>query len=274
MIKVENVSFKYEDEYVLKDLNFSVNEGEIIAIVGKNGSGKSTIGKLVSGIIKLKEGHIYIDDIDILNKKNIKLIRNKVGIVFQNPENQIIFNNIYDELAFSIKDVSQKEIEEKIENALSNVDMIKYKNHELYTLSLGQKQRIAIAETLVRNPKYIILDEPNSMIDSSGKHKIHEIIKKLKKSGYTIVCITNLAEEILFADRVLILDNGKIAHEIQKKDLLEKIDILKQYNIKEPTVLEILYKLKENGIKLDIKDFTVDNLVETIKERIFNEKSN
>lgn len=274
MIKVENVSFKYEDEYVLKDLNFSVNEGEIIAIVGKNGSGKSTIGKLVSGIIKLKEGHIYIDDIDILNKKNIKLIRNKVGIVFQNPENQIIFNNIYDELAFSIKDVSQKEIEEKIENALSNVDMIKYKNHELYTLSLGQKQRIAIAETLVRNPKYIILDEPTSMIDSSGKHKIHEIIKKLKKSGYTIVCITNLAEEILFADRVLILDNGKIAHEIQKKDLLEKIDILKQYNIKEPTVLEILYKLKENGIKLDIKDFTVDNLVETIKERIFNEKSN
>ena len=234
MIKIENVSYKYKDcnHKILNNLNFSVNDGEIIAIVGKNGSGKSTIGKLIAGITNLKEGNIIIDGLDITDKKNYQLISNKIGIVFQNPENQIIFNNIYDELAFSLKNLTKVEIENRIDLALRQVEMLDFKNEDLYTLSLGQKQRIMIAEVLSKNPKYIILDEPTTMIDSYGKEKIYEIIQKLKKQGYTIICITNLADEILLADRTLILNNGEIAYEVDKKDLINNYPIFENFRYK------------------------------------------
>ena len=208
MIKVENVSFKYKnsDKKILDNLNFEVKDGEIIVIVGQNGSGKSTIGKLISGIIKLKQGNITVDDLMIKDKK----VQDKIGIVFQNPENQIIFNNIYDELSFSLKGLEKSEIERRIENSLQQVGMLEYKNNDLYSLSLGQKQRIMIAEVLTKKPKYIIFDEPTTMIDSEGKESIYQIIANLKDEGYTIICITNLADEILIADRTLILQNGKI----------------------------------------------------------------
>lgn len=174
MTKVENVSFKYKNSQrkILDNLNFSVKDGEVVAIVGQNGSGKSTIAKLICGIIKLKEGSIIIDDLDISKRKNYNVLQDKIGIVFQNPENQIIFNNIYDELSFSLKNLDKVEIEKRINKALTQVDMIKLKNEDLYSLSLGQKQRIMIAEVLAKNPKYIILDETTTMIDSQGKEKI------------------------------------------------------------------------------------------------------
>ena len=147
MINIENVSFKYKNsDYILKNINFSVNDGEVIAIVGKNGSGKSTLGRLIAGITKLKEGTITIDNIH--TSKDIKTIREKVGIVFQNPENQIIFNNIYDELSFSLRNLNQSEIDNRISTSLKQVDMYDFKDKDLYALSLGQKQRIMIAEIL------------------------------------------------------------------------------------------------------------------------------
>lgn len=264
MIKIENVSFKYkESEMILNNLNFQINEGEILAIVGKNGSGKSTIGKLISGILKLKNGKILIDDIDISKSKNIN---SKIGIVFQNPENQIIFSNIYDEISFSLQNLSKEEIEKRVEESLKKVDMLEAINKDLYTLSLGQKQRVMIAEVLARNPKYIILDEPTAMIDSLGKEKIYKIIKDLKGQGYTIISITNLADEILLADRTLILENGQIEAEISKKELLQKVDILKKYEIKLPTILEIVAKLKENGINIDIEDYNLEQLVKALSK--------
>lgn len=276
MIKLENVSFKYKNgnSKTLDNLNFSVNDGELVAIVGKNGSGKSTIGKLISGITKLKEGKIFIDDIDISKTKNYKLIQDKIGIVFQNPENQIIFNNIYDELSFSLKNLDKIEIEKRIDYALNQVGMLDYKKHDLYSLSLGQKQRIMIAEILAKKPQYIILDEPTTMIDSHGKEKIYEIIMDLKKQGFTIICITNLADEILLADRTLILDEGKIVYDINKKDLINKSNILEKFDIKQPTLLKILTKLKDNGIALNLQDFSTDELVKSLKGLINNEKHN
>ena len=182
MIKLENVSFKYRnsEHIVLDNLSFSINDGEVIAIVGQNGSGKSTIGRLISGIAKLKQGNIFIDDLDISQKNNRKLIRDKVGIVFQNPENQIIFNNIYDELAFSLSGCDKFEIEERVSTALKQVGMFDYKNRDLYSLSLGQKQRIIIAEVLAQHPKYIIFDEPTTMLDGIGKELVYDIISYLK----------------------------------------------------------------------------------------------
>lgn len=270
MIKVENVSFKYKnnDSKILHNLNFSINDGEIVAIVGKNGSGKSTIAKLISGITKLKEGHIIIDGLDVSKDKSS--IYDKIGVVFQNPENQIIFNNIYDELSFSLKNLEKTEVEERINNALEEVDMLDLKNQDLYTLSLGQKQRIMIAEVLAKKPKYIIFDEPTTMIDSNGKEKIYKIIKTLKSKGYTIICITNLADEILLADRTLVLDNGKIAEEIKKEDLVNKVELLEKYEITVPTLLKLAKNLKENNINLDLKEFSIQELVGGLK-KIINE---
>lgn len=270
MIKVENVSFKYKNTgtTILDNLNFEVKDGETIVIVGQNGSGKSTIGKLISGIIKLRQGNITIDGLKIKDKK----ATDKIGIVFQNPENQIIFNNIYDELSFSLKGIEKAEIESRIENSLKLVGMLEYKKSDLYSLSLGQKQRIMIAEVLAKKPKYIIFDEPTAMIDSKGKEIIYGIIENLNKEGYTIICITNLAEEILLADRTLILKDGKIAHEIKKEELIDKSYLLKECGIKEPLLLEILNKLRENEIFIDMKNFTVNELINKLKGKIKNEK--
>ena len=264
--------FKYKSNKtnILEGLNFSVNDGEIIAIVGENGSGKSTIGRLISGILKLKSGSIKIDDIDV--NKNYNLIKDKIGIVFQNPENQIIFNNIYDELSFSLKELEKSEINERIDWALKQVGMYEFKEHDLYTLSLGQKQRIMIAEVLSKKPKYIILDEPTTMIDSQGKEEIYKIIRELKKQKYTIICITNLADEILLADKTLILDNGKIVHEIAKEDLINKAYLLDKFSIRQPTLLKILTELKKNGIDLNAKDFSISELIEILKVKIKNDK--
>jgi energy-coupling factor transport system ATP-binding protein len=266
MIKIENVSFQYRgtDTKVLDNLNLEIQEGEIIAIVGKNGCGKSTLGKLIAGILPLKQGSITIDELDSKNKKKEQEIRNKIGIVFQNPENQIVFSNIKDEISFALKGLSREEINNRVQQALEKVDMLQVKEQDLYNLSLGQKQRVMIAEILAKNPKYIILDEPTTMIDSLGKDKIYQIIKSLKQQGYTLICITNLADEILLADRTLILENGNLVAEIKKEELVNKAREIEKHDIKLPTLLEILCKLNEKGKKINLQDYTVEELVEKL----------
>lgn len=262
MINISNLSFKYKNSNnILSNINLEIQEGETIAIVGENGSGKSTLAKLISGILKTKQGKIIIDDLDLSKKEDHKEAVKKVGIVFQNPENQIIFNSIYDELSFALKDLSKEEIGERITNSLKKVNMYDFINKDLYELSLGQKQRIAIAEILAKKPKYIIFDEPTTMIDSTGKEQIYDIIKNLKKEGYTIIYTSNLAEEILLADRILILKNGQIVNEIKKENLMASANILEQNGIKLPMIMEIALKLKIN-----LKEFTIEELIEKIKQ--------
>ena len=269
MIRVEKVTFGYQKrKEILKDINLEINDKETVVIMGKNGSGKSTLGKLISGILKTKKGKIFIDDLDIVDKNNKEEIRKKIGIVFQNPENQIIFNQVEDEMSFALKGLEQENVQERIESSLRKVAMEDKRKEDLYQLSLGQKQRIVIGEVLAKQPKYIIFDEPTTMIDSQGKEKIYHIIEELKKEGYTILYITNMAEEMLLADRIVLLHEGQIVEQIKKEELVSKLDVFAQYDIKIPIILEIIQKFKQEGIELMLTNYTVNELVTKLKEVI------
>lgn len=266
MIQIKQLSYKYKTakEPVLKGVDFEVKSGEIVAVVGKNGSGKSTLGKLVTGILRPAKKAIYIDDLDVSEKKNHEGIFQKSAIVFQNPENQIIFSNVRDEIAFAMRGLT--ETDARINKALKLVDMAEYKDANLYDLSLGQKQRIILAEALVREPKYLILDEPTTMIDSEGKEKIHEIIRDLAKGGMGILLITNSAEELLLADRILFLANGKVGEIVRKTELLDKAEAFERHGIAKPLMVQIVAQLQAQGMNLKMKNWTVKELVRRLKD--------
>ncbi len=255
MIEVKNVSFKYKTgDMILKDINLNVEEKEFVTIIGKNGSGKSTLLKLIGGITKTTKGDILVDNINLNDKKKFIDIRKKIGIVFQNPENQIIFNNVYDDMLFGIKNLGLDNAEERIKEALESVNMYEYKDKEAYDLSMGQKQRITIASVLSMGPKYLVMDEPTAMLDSEGKETVYEIVKKLKEEGYTIIYATNVMDEILYSDRVSVMEQGQIVKEFKSSEILENIDFLKSKNIQIPPKVQLLLKLRNKGINIELSE--------------------
>lgn len=275
MIKFENVSFKYKNgENILENLNFEINEGEFISIIGKNGTGKSTALNLMSGIVKPIKGNIFIDDIDTKSKKDFIELRKKVGIVFQNPDNQILFPRVYEDIEFALKNLNFEDRKGRIEEALNLVNMKDFQYDDTYELSLGQKQRINIASVLAVKPKYIILDEPTTMIDSKEKENIYNCLQELKKQGYTIIFVTNNINEILLSDKVFILENKKIKHIIDKNNIINNFDLIEECDIKLPDIIEIILKLKNNNINLNLKEWTIDEMIDEIVKVCKNEKYN
>ena len=275
MIKIENMSFRYkESKYVFKGMNFEINKGECIAIVGKNGAGKSTLAKLIAGIIKPTKGDIFVDEINTKDKSKYIELRKKVGIVFQNPENQIIFNQITDELSFALKNLKLEDIELRIDNALNKVKLNKQDIKELDELSLGQKQKVTIAGVLAINPDYIVFDEPTTMIDSEGKEAVYKIIEELKLSGYTIIYVTNNTEEILMADKTIILDNGEIVEQVLKTEICDKIGTFKKYNLKVPIEVAILNKLNDNNFNINPNKLEINSIIDEVIGVLNNEKHN
>lgn len=268
MLKVQNLKFKYpgQADAVLDGVDFVVKPGEIIAIVGNNGSGKSTLGRLLAGITKPCAGQVLVDELDL--SRQPEETRTQLGIVFQNPEHQIIFSRFRDEVAYMLPDLPAPELDGRMREALKTVDMLDFIDHNLYDLSFGQKQRLVIAEMLTKQPKYLILDEPTTMIDSWNKSKIYHIIKQLKSSGHGVVCITNLADEILLADRTLILSSGKIVANIPRAKLVANASTFTKYHIKLPQILELLIKLSDHGIKLTLTDFTFDEFTAKLIEHL------
>lgn len=275
MIKVENVSFKYKNgENVLENINFEINEGEFISIVGKNGTGKSTLLSLIAGIIKPTKGTIFIDEIDTKSKKNFIELRKKIGYIFQNPDNQVLFPRVYEDIDFALKNLELDNREERIDEALNLVNMKEFKDKDTYELSLGQKQRINIASALAAKPKYIILDEPTTMIDSKEKDNIYTCLQELKKQGYTIIFVTNNANEILLSDKVFILENKKIRYILNKKDLIKNVELIEKCGIKLPDIIQIVLKLKEKDINLKLKDWTTTEIIDEIVRVSKSEKHN
>ena len=265
MIKAQNLKFRYRGahENALNGVSLTVKTGECVALVGKNGSGKSTLGRILAGLTRFRVGEVTIDGHKPSNQP--------IGIVFQNPENQIIFSDIRDELSFALQTFSPSEIDSRIDSALRQVDMLEFKKRNLYELSLGQKQRIMIAEALAINAKYLILDEPTTMIDSAGKDKIHTIIRDLKNQGCTILLLTNAADEILLADRTLVLESGRIIAEIPRSRLLDQADFLRQHGLVLPTILQIAEALQKSNIDLELKVFTITELSHTLINKIHHD---
>ena len=229
MIKLDNIVFGY-DKDIFDKVSLLIDNG-ITYVIGKNGSGKSTLGYILSGVKYLKSGSIFIDDLEVNKKTDIIELRKYIGIVFQNPNNQLLFNTVYDNLKFILDNmrIDKSEYDKYIDDALKTVDMFDYKYSNPYKMSMGQKQRIVIAGAIMLKPKYIIFDESSSMLDILGKEKVYEIIKNLKKDGVGVIFITNSLDELKLADNVLIIDNKKIfkysKNELYSKNILKKFGL-------------------------------------------------
>lgn len=246
MIKFNNVSFKYPN-FCMKDLNFEIKKGEVVAITGNNANGKTTIIKLISGAIKAKTGEIIFDQPINFNSKSKNKIR--IGIVFQNPDSQIIFNNVYDDICFTLRNfnIDKKEFDNRVDYALSLVKMTEFKHTDTYTLSTGQKQRIAIANMLAIKPDLIIFDEASAYLDASTKQALYSLFKDLKSQGITVIYTTNLIEEIVYADRVMVLDKGEMKAFLPIAEMLKNLNIFRENGTYIPLKLRIIEKfgLKE-----------------------------
>lgn len=265
MISIQNLKFNYKKgKAILNNINLEIQEGRVISIIGKNGSGKSTLIRLIAGLLKPTQGQVFIDNIEVCNSDRFYEIRKKVGIVFQNPDNQILFPRVYDDIEFAMKNLKIDDRDLKIKIALEKVGMSEFIDNDTYELSLGQKQRINIASVLAVNPKYILLDEPTTMLDSKGKEAIYEIIRKMKSEGYTIIFVTNNINEILLSDDILVLENGDIKHQFEKKNILENINLLENSDIRIPDIIKIILKLKEMDININLKDWTIEEMIEEI----------
>jgi energy-coupling factor transport system ATP-binding protein len=218
--------------------------------------GKSTFARILAGIDKPTSGEVLLDNINTKSKKDFIDIRKNIGIVFQNPENQIVFSKVFDDIAFTLNNlgIKKEEQEERICESLEKVDMSAYIKEDSHELSLGQKQRIAIAGVLATKPQIIIFDEPTTMIDSEGKVKIYKILKQLQKEGHTIIYITNIIDEIILADRVIVMDNGQVAHRFELKSITENEEIFERYGIEKPFIIKLSKKLKERNIEISLDE--------------------
>lgn len=264
MIKAENVHFSYGDKEILKGVSLDIKEGEFISILGHNGSGKSTFAKLINGILTTKVGKITVDGLDVSNEDNLFNVRKLVGMVFQNPDNQIVSAIVEEDVAFAPENlgVEPTEIRKRVDESLKAVNMYDYRLHAPSQLSGGQKQRVAIAGIIAMRPKYIVLDEPTAMLDPSGRAEVLQTIKKLKEDfGITIILITHYMEEAVQSDRVVVIDDGKILLDGTPKDVFSYYDILKNVGLDVPQVTEVAYQLNSLGIDIKSNVLTEDELI-------------
>lgn len=263
MITLENISLKYKNEkdYTFKNLSLSL-DGKIISIIGKNGTGKTSLVKLLSGTLSPTSGNIFIDDLNLSNKKDFYNIRKKVAVVFQNPDNQIIFERVYEELKFGLKNLKfdDNTIEKNIDKALELVGMSDYKFAETKTLSLGQKQKIIIAEALALDSDIIILDEPTAMLDPASKKHIFSLFQSLKSQGKIIIFVTHILEEIFYSDTCLLLNNNTLIEKIKTSDILKTHELIKKINIDNSNfIFNLLDNFFDKNINIDFTkyDYTI-----------------
>ncbi len=273
MIKMENVTYEYKSliddsiQQAVKNINIEIKKGEFLAILGHNGSGKSTLAKLMNGLITPTSGDVYVMGMNTKEEDKIWNIREKAGMVFQNPDNQIVATIVEEDVAFGPENlgIPPKEIRERVDKALEIVEMTEYKKHAPHLLSGGQKQRVAIAGILAMKPDCIILDEPTAMLDPIGRIEVMNTIKKLnKEENKTIVLITHYMEEAVEADRIIVLENGNIVMEGTPKEIFSQVDRVKALGLDVPQVTELVYHLRKEGVDLKADILSIEELVELL----------
>ncbi|MCC0642463.1 energy-coupling factor transporter ATPase [Clostridioides difficile] len=268
IIKVNNISFEYiTDEAKLKaidNLSLDVKKGEFVAIIGHNGSGKSTLSKNLNAILMPTEGNILIDGMDTKEEERLWDIRQTAGMVFQNPDNQIVATIVEEDVAFGPENlgIEPKEIRRIVEESLKSVGMYDLRGRQPHLLSGGQKQRVAIAGIIAMRPKCIIFDEATAMLDPSGRKEVMKTIKRLnKEENITVLHITHFMEEAVEADRVVVMEKGKKLLEGTPKEVFSKIEMLKEIGLDVPCMTELSSLLIEEGINISSDILTVDEMV-------------
>lgn len=272
MISIKNLSFKYdyEDENakeILKDINLEIKEGEFVALLGHNGSGKSTLAKLINGLLLPGQGDVLVDWMNTKSEEEIWDIRRTAGMVFQNPDNQLVATIVEDEVAFGPENmgIEPSEIRKRVDSALEDVGMAEYKKNAPHLLSGGQKQRVAIAGILAMSPKYIILDEPTAMLDPSGRREVIDTLVKLnKEEGKTIILITHYMEEAAISDRVVVMEDGNMVLSGTPREVFSQVDKIKGLGLDVPQVTELAYELKKDGIDISGEVLNIEEMVKEI----------
>ena len=258
-IEANSISFSYPSydgvipPLVLDGVSISIKEGEFMAVLGHNGSGKSTLAKHFNAILVPTEGEVSVNGIRTADEEKLFEIRQEVGMVFQNPDNQIVATIIEEDVAFALENlgVPPKEIRERVDDALKKVDMYDYRLHAPNQLSGGQKQRIAIAGIVAMRPKCVVLDEPTAMLDPKGRREVMSTIKQLNKElGITVVIITHYMDEAAMCDRVAIVDDGKVILDSTPREVFTNVDAIKERGLDVPQVTELCHELKKEGFDL------------------------
>ena len=261
IISVEHLAYTYPgmDDApgvpVFEDMNLTIQEGGFVAILGTNGCGKSTLAKHFNSILLPTGGKVYVCGIDTANEDRIMTVRHNVGMVFQNPDNQIVANVVEEDVAFGPENlgIAAPEIRHRVDNALKQVGMYEYREHAPHLLSGGQKQRIAIAGIIAMEPKCIVLDEPTAMLDPRGRKEVIDTVSRLnREKGITVVLITHHMDEAAKADRVVVLDKGKVAADGTPKEVFSQVELLHSIGLASPETVELCWELKRQGFDLPL----------------------
>lgn len=278
IIEISDLEFAYdngeneqEQAIVLKDINLSIKKGEFLAILGHNGSGKSTLAKHLNAILVPSKGKVTVDGIDTDQEDMLFKIRQKVGMVFQNPDNQIVATIVEEDVAFAPENlgIPREEIGKRVEYALDAVNMTEFKNHAPHMLSGGQKQRIAIAGVLAMMPDVLVMDEATAMLDPVGRKEIMETVKKLNRNeNITVVMITHFMEEAAQADRVVVMNHGRTVMEGTPREVFSHVEELKKIGLDVPQTTELLYRLKKSGTDIEFDILTVDECVNELLKKL------
>ncbi|MBB2184259.1 energy-coupling factor transporter ATPase [Lachnospiraceae bacterium MD1] len=277
MIKVQNLSFEYirrdEDGNVdsinkaIDQVDLEVQKGDFVAILGANGSGKSTLAKHINAILYPTEGSVWVNGMNTSEEKNLWNIRQSAGMVFQNPDNQIIATVVEEDVGFGPENlgVPTEEIWERVERCLKAVGMLEFRDQSPNKLSGGQKQRVAIAGIMAMKPECIVLDEPTAMLDPNGRKEVIATIRELnKKENVTVILITHHMDEVIYADKVFVMDHGNVVMEGTPREIFSKVEEIKKYRLDVPQVTELAYELRKEGLPIPKGVLTVDELVEAL----------
>ena len=253
LIEFDNVSFSYGNNLVLDNISTEVREGEFLAVLGYNGSGKSTFAKLINGILLPSKGKVYVDGMDTSDETKLYEIRKTAGMVFQNPDNQIVATIVEEDVAFAPENLGldPAEIRQRVDDAIKAVGLEKHIKDAPHKLSGGQKQRVAIAGVLAMKPRCIILDEPTAMLDPKGRSLVMNVINKLnRESGITVILITHFMEEAALADRIIILSDGKVTMEGKPEEIFADRERVEELGLEVPPVTDLTLKLVSRGVNI------------------------